>query len=134
MSRREKSCGCVIINNEGKVLLVYETTANFWGFPKGHVEIGETEIETAKREVYEETGLDVDVLEKFRYVTKYKIFRSINKTAILFPARPKTNKVVIQESEIKDYKWCTKEEALSIMIHDNLKKILKKAYKDLNIE
>ena len=134
MSRREKSCGCVIINAEGKVLLVYETTANFWGFPKGHVEIGETEVETAKREVYEETGLEVDVLEKCRYVTKYKIFKTINKTAILFPAKPKTDKVIIQESEIKDYRWCTKDEALSIMIHENLKKILKKAYKDLELE
>ena len=134
MSRKEKRCGCVIINAEGKVLLVYETTANFWGFPKGHVEIGETEVETAKREVYEETGLEVDVLEKCRYVTKYKIFKTINKTAILFPAKPKTDKVIIQESEIKDYRWCTKDEALSIMIHDNLKKILKKAYKDLELE
>ena len=44
--KKEKSCGCIIIKNKN-VLLVYEKNRNFWGFPKGHMEDGETEIETA---------------------------------------------------------------------------------------
>ena len=58
--KKEKSCGCIIIKNK-KVLLVYEKNRNFWGFPKGHMEDGETEIETALREVKEEVGLDVEI-------------------------------------------------------------------------
>ena len=50
---REKSCGCIIIN-KNKVLLIKQTKGH-WGFPKGHVEKDETEIETAIREVKEET-------------------------------------------------------------------------------
>lgn len=42
--KKEKSCGCSIIKNN-KVLLVYEKNRNFWGFPKGHTEDGENEIE-----------------------------------------------------------------------------------------
>ena len=58
--KKEKSCGCIIIKDK-KVLLVYEKNRNFWGFPKGHMEDGETEIETALREVKEEVGLDVEI-------------------------------------------------------------------------
>ena len=36
----EKSCGCIVLFKE-KVLLIKDT-ANHWGFPKGHVEPGET--------------------------------------------------------------------------------------------
>ena len=43
----EKSCGAIIFN-EGKVLVVKQTSG-FYGFPKGHVEIGETEKETAMK-------------------------------------------------------------------------------------
>ena len=53
---REKSCGCIIIN-KNKVLLIKQTKGH-WGFPKGHVEKDETEIETAIREVKEETNIN----------------------------------------------------------------------------
>ena len=44
--KKEKACGCIIIENR-KVLLIQQTKGH-WGFPKGHMELGETEIETAK--------------------------------------------------------------------------------------
>ena len=57
--KNEKACGAVIKNEEGKILLIFQQNG-FWGFPKGHVEEGETEPETAVREVFEETGLWVE--------------------------------------------------------------------------
>ena len=60
--KKEKACGCIIIEN-GQVLLIQQTEGH-WGFPKGHVEEGETELETAIREVKEETNLDVEVDKK----------------------------------------------------------------------
>ena len=51
---REKSFVC-IITKDNKVLLIKQTKGH-WGFPKGHVEKNETEIETAIREVKEETN------------------------------------------------------------------------------
>ena len=61
--KHEKSCGCIIIEDK-KVLLIKQTNG-IWGFPKGHVEENETELQTAEREVKEETNLDVDDLELY---------------------------------------------------------------------
>ena len=44
------------INEEYRFLLIKNRRSNNWGFPKGHIEKGETEVATAKREVLEETG------------------------------------------------------------------------------
>ena len=54
--KQEKSCGCIILNEKNEVLLIHHN-AGHWDFPKGHVEEGETEVQTAIREVKEETGL-----------------------------------------------------------------------------
>lgn len=62
---REKSCGCIIVDND-KVLLIGARDDEgdmFWFFPKGHQESGETDTETAIRETREEIGLDVEIVE-----------------------------------------------------------------------
>lgn len=55
---------------------------NFWGFPKGHMEDGKTEIQTALREVKEEVGLDVETDETKRYTLNYIIRDEIDKTSV----------------------------------------------------
>ena len=63
----ERSCGAVVfrfINGERRFLLIKNKRSCHWGFPKGHVEKDETDEETAKREVLEETGL---MLTEYRY-------------------------------------------------------------------
>lgn len=127
--KKEKSCGAIIINNK-KVLLVYEKNRNFWGFPKGHVEQNETELETAIREVKEEVGLDIDILKEKRYEFKYNIGKEIEKTCVLFVSFPKTFNIKNQESEIELSKWFTFDEALKTLTYDNQKEILKLAIKE----
>ena len=64
----EKSCGAVVftrIDNEIKYLII-ESEEGFYGFSKGHMENGESEHETAHREIKEETGADVIILDGFR--------------------------------------------------------------------
>ena len=54
----------VIIYNEGKVLIIkraFEPSKNKWSIPGGAVELGEKVRDAAKREVYEELGLDVEI-------------------------------------------------------------------------
>lgn len=55
----EKSCGGIIYAEEAgaRRYLIIESTEGVYGFPKGHMEKGETELETALREVFEETGI-----------------------------------------------------------------------------
>lgn len=128
--KKEKSCGCIIIKNN-KVLLVYEKNRNFWGFPKGHMENGENEIETALREVKEEVGLDVEINEDKRYVLNYIIRNEIDKTTVLYVAVPKNEKIILQESEIEDMKWCEFDEALETLTFDDWKKMFKKVIEEL---
>lgn len=127
--KKEKSCGSIIINDK-KVLLVYEKDRNFWGFPKGHIEKNETEIETAIREVKEEVGLDIEILKEKRYEFKYYVGNNIEKTCVLFVSFPKTFNVKNQESEIELSKWFTFEEALETLTYDSQKEILKLAIKE----
>ncbi len=131
--RKEKCCGCIIIENN-KVLLVYEKNRNFWGFPKGHMEKGENEIETALREVKEEVGLDVEIIDKEkRYILNYIIRDEIDKTTVLYLAIPKNKEIVMQESEIEKVKWCDFEEASETLTFDNSKEVFKKVINDLNL-
>jgi len=72
--RFEKSCGVVVFyKNENKplFLLVQSQLYLHWGFAKGHVEENESEIETALREVYEETGLKPTIIEGFKKTINY---------------------------------------------------------------
>ncbi len=56
---KNKSGVIMYDKNENKVLLV-QSRGNLWGFPKGTFEDGETYEECAKRELREETGIDID--------------------------------------------------------------------------
>ena len=127
--RKEKSCGCIIIKNR-KVLLVYEKNRNFWGFPKGHMEEGENEIQTALREVKEEVGLEVEIDEGKRYILNYIIRDEIDKTTVLYIATPKSEEIVMQESEIENTKWCDFDEALNTLTFENCKEMFKKVMED----
>ena len=128
--RKEKSCGCIIIKNK-KVLLVYEKNTNFWGFPKGHMEEGESEIQTALREVKEEVGLEVDIDKEKRYELNYIIRDEIDKTTVLYIARTKSEEIIMQESEIANIKWCDFDEALNTLTFENWKEMFKRVIEDI---
>ena len=50
----------IIRNEEGKILLQERTDRNKWGLPGGCQELGENLRQTAVREAYEETGIELD--------------------------------------------------------------------------
>ncbi len=52
----------VYIVHEGKVLLLFHKKHNVWMPPGGHVELNETPCEAARREVFEETGLEIEFI------------------------------------------------------------------------
>ncbi|RYI30387.1 NUDIX domain-containing protein [Bacillus infantis] len=66
-------CG-MIIENEGKILLQHRTDEDNWCIPGGVMELGETFEKTAKRETFEETGLEVQELELFGIYSGEKCF------------------------------------------------------------
>ena len=129
--KKEKACGCIIIE-KGKVLLIQQTKGH-WGFPKGHMELGETEIETAKREVKEETNIDVEINENKRYVMEYFTDKGNFKQVVLFIARKTSGNEKYQESEIKTMKWMTYEEAINTITYDNARELFKKILREENL-
>lgn len=127
----EKSCGAIIIrkNNDIFETLLIKMVKGHWSFPKGHVENNETEVETALREIKEETNLDVLIDTRFREITTYSPYPGVIKDVIFFIAMPKTLDVVIQESEVEHSEWVEINKAVDVVTYDADKQILKKAIK-----
>ena len=106
----EKSCGTVIFRKtRGKyaVLLIKNKYTDFWSFPKGHVEEGENEYQTAIRETKEETGIDVKIENGFRMESVYLIGKRKNteKKVVYFTALTTRAYVVPQPEEISAFRW-----------------------------
>ena len=90
MIKREKSCGVLVLRrqeDELYVVLLRHRFGGHWSFPKGHVEPGETEEETACREVLEETSIHIDICPGFREVVSYSPKRDVTKDVIYFLGR-----------------------------------------------
>ena len=120
--KKEKSCGTIIIDSNKRVLLVKQKLG--WvGFPKGHMEQGETEMETARRETKEETNLDVIVDEKKRYTISYITSTQIDKEVVYFRAKPISYSLLPQEAEIDEIMWVDIDEAKPYLSFDNLKQL-----------
>lgn len=126
----EKSCGAVIF--DGDKVLVIQQTEGHWGFPKGHVEEGETEIETATREIKEETNLDVEINEKYRYAERYFPAEDVEKDVIYFIAKKIGGNIVAQAEEVQSIEWLDIGDAMKKLTYESSKNVLRKAIRDLN--
>lgn len=125
----EKSCGAVVYHKSGgiiKYLLVKNRNGRCWSFPKGHIEKGESEKQTAAREIKEETGLDVHFKSDFRETGIYHPFGRTSKKVVFFLAEAKSDKVNIQRREIDYYRWVTMEQAQKLCKHENDIRVLEK--------
>ena len=113
----QKSCGGVVyreVDGKKEYLLLMQRRSGTWSMPKGHMEMGEDERTTATREIFEETGIMVDLFPDFREETIYKISNVKSKNVVLFLA--KTDKTpIISENEISDYVWLDAEKSKKIL-------------------
>lgn len=129
----EKSCGIVIFRsllNERKYLVLHYEEGH-WDFPKGHVEKGEEEIETALRETIEETGIsDIDIITGFRERIEYS-YKKEGKTSLkevfFFLGCTRTSTVRLSVEHI-GFEWLTYEMALQKLTYENAKEILRQAH------
>lgn len=60
----------MIFDEQGRILLVHRTDYDLWNLPGGALENAESPVDGAKREVKEETGLDVEILKLIGVYTK----------------------------------------------------------------
>lgn len=128
--QNEKSCGALVYrkyHGNTEILLIKHINSGHWSFPKGHVEGNETEVETALREIKEETGLDVIIDQSFRETVTYSPRRDTHKEVVYFVAKAKNTAFTPQEDEIAEIKWVEIGRAGNVLSYENDKSIVNKA-------
>lgn len=125
----EKSCGIIVFrkyHGNTELLLIKHANGGHWSFPKGHVEPGETETETAIREVKEETGIDAMVDTSFREVVCYNPKKDTQKHVIYFLGRAKNYDVKPQPEEVSQTKWVEISRVQQVLSYDNDRQLVSK--------
>lgn len=128
--KREKSCGIIVFTRIGGVIkyVIIKSINGVYGFPKGHIEKNETEIQTALREVSEEVGLSPIIIDGFKEIVEYYIpFIDVQKEVIYFLGEYKDQNIVFQREELISAELMTFNEAIEVFTHENNKELLKKA-------
>jgi 8-oxo-dGTP pyrophosphatase MutT (NUDIX family) len=130
----EQSFGVVVYchSKPDKLYLILKHQAGHWSFPKGHKIENETDMVTAKREVKEETGLDVQLVSNQTWHHRFMIDEGVYKKVTYFVGKSHTTSVTLQISEIAEAQWCCYEEALVRLTHIADQKILTNIHHFLN--
>lgn len=125
----EKSCGAVLYKMVDGVPHYVLVLGSVYGFPKGHVESGETETETALREISEETGVSCTLKPDFRREIEYLIPRTEGrmKKVVLFLSEIDGDSHPAAHSEIREVAVEPYEKAMRLLKHENLRRVLYEA-------
>ncbi len=133
LQKNEKSCGALVIKQSDGIFYLLVLKHKFsenWSFPKGHVESGETEVQTALREVREETGLKIDLIDGFKERVVYYPKPNIRKQVVYFLGSVDENAGIrCQEEEIQEIKWVRLDSAQRIVKFRNDKRLIERAQK-----
>ena len=115
----QKSCGVIPFRGQGagREYLILLQTNHCWSFPKGHMDAGETEVQTALRELFEETGLQAALVPNARAVCEYSLSSRKRKQVVLFPGEVQGD-VTPQEGEIVTYRWVSADKLPSYLQPD----------------
>ena len=122
LSLFRKSCGVLpyrVVRNQREYLIVFEAFSQCWSLPKGHMEAGETEAETAQRELWEETGLTAKLDTSTTAMIEYPISPIAKKQVVFFRGEvdgtPK-----VQHGEIEGFKWVKAGELKDYLFPDTV--------------
>ena len=133
--------GCVPvrhINGEYQVLLVRQKSGPHWTLPKGGAEAGETPVQTAARELMEETGLMDCAIDSNRsytqtYIVEKEGVKVQKNVGFFFCTVPVTEPVAIDRNEIMDYRWLSFAEAVGTATYEETRKTLREVAASLGI-
>ena len=127
---KEKSCGAITYKIVDGIyyFLIEKMNRGHFSLPKGHVEENETEIQTAYREIKEETNLDVIIDDKFKETITYSPYENCIKDVIFFVAEVKSADIKAQEIEVSEIMFLPFDQAYEKLTHKSDKQVLLKAY------
>lgn len=129
----ERAAGFVlfrIIHAVRQYLLLRHRSGGHWAFPKGRLEFGETEIEAAVREIFEETSINqLYPIPGFRAISNYSFQRNgqrIAKTVAYYLAETDQLEVSLS-TEHTEFQWLGFEDATAELTFDESRRILSDA-------
>lgn len=128
--KQEKSCGVIAYRMQGEqpeVLVICHRYGGHWAFPKGHVENGETETQTALRELLEETGMRAQISEGYRESTSYSPARGVMKEVVLYVGKISGGTLQPQPEEVRTAVFLPYPEAMERLTYSADKQLLEKA-------
>lgn len=100
-----------VFNEKQEILLQHRSDTNDWGLPGGVMELGESFEETAKRELFEETGLTakvfefIDVLSGKKLYYRYPHGDEVYNVIALYKVKEVTGKLIMEDGESLDLRY-----------------------------
>lgn len=131
----ERSCGAVVVQKRPTgyyYLLVQHQRGLHWGLPKGHVDPNESREQTALREVLEETGLKIKLIDGFRRKVSYTIQAGVRKEVWYYLGTTSSQRLVLPPDEIRHAVWLELADAVRLVSHRNTAKVLREAHEWLH--
>jgi 8-oxo-dGTP pyrophosphatase MutT (NUDIX family) len=132
MNNRIHSFGIIPMNKkQGKllILVVKHVDGQYWGFPKGKALKGEVPHQTAKRELLEETGVEIQEMLSGRLFHESYTFEKqgvfYDKEVVYFPAFVSDNALVTHPDEVVQVKWCSLDQLESTLTYGPSKQVAK---------
>jgi len=109
-----------------QVLLVHRPRYDDWSLPKGKADAGETDEQTALREVEEETGLRCTLGERAGR-TRYRDSKGRDKVVHYWLMEPEPDGAFVPNDEVDEVSWCTVDDAVARLSYAHDRKLLAKA-------
>ncbi len=133
----EKSCGVIPyrIRERGlEYLALFQSGSSTWSFPKGHMEYGEDEVATARREVAEEIGVEMDITTDFRCEIFYSVHNKRSKKKVVLFAVPFDGEIKLRDGEIGAAKWLRRGDVQKLFRHKELRGIFNRLERTVAIK
>ncbi len=131
--KNEFSSGGIVYKDDQFLLVENSRMKNpeekWWGFPKGHLEEGESTEQAAVREVEEETGIKAEIIQKIGQ-SKYNLTKNgenIFKVVTIYLMRFISGDLTPQIAEVSNVIWLPYEKALKKLTYPGDKDLLRKA-------
>ena len=124
----EPTVGALIVNQQGKILLARSHKwFDKYTLPGGHIEVGESMADAVRREVKEEVGLDVEVVEMLlaqEAIFAPEFYKKKHFIFIDFYCKSKDQQVKLDQNDIQDYTWVYPGAAYNLKLDSFTRKTL----------